>query len=82
MEWVDAIVLGLVQGVTEFLPISSTGHLVLVREWLQIGEANGLAFDTVLHFATTAAVIIYFWADIWSLVQVALRVVYQLMSET
>lgn len=73
MDFVDAIMLGLVQGVTEFLPVSSTGHLVLVRELLSVDEVNGLAFDTVLHFATTAAVVMYFWSDIWSLIQVALR---------
>jgi undecaprenyl-diphosphatase len=73
MELVDAIILGLVQGITEFLPVSSTGHLVLVREWLKIDATNALAFDAVLHFATTAAVILYFWSDIWSLIQVGLR---------
>lgn len=73
MELVDAIILGLVQGITEFLPVSSTGHLVLVREWLSINEINGLAFDAVLHFATTAAVILYFWSDLWRLLQVVLR---------
>lgn len=73
MELLDAIILGLVQGVTEFLPISSTGHLILVREWLTIDATNALAFDAVLHFATTLAVIIYFWSDIWTLAQAALR---------
>ena len=73
MEWIDAIILGLVQGVTEFLPVSSTGHLVLVRDWLSVDGANGLAFDAVLHFATTAAVMLYFWKDLWGLLQVALR---------
>ncbi|MCA9362019.1 undecaprenyl-diphosphatase UppP [Candidatus Kaiserbacteria bacterium] len=73
MEWVDVVVLGLVQGITEFLPVSSTGHLVLVRDWLSVDGANGLAFDAVLHFATTAAVVTYFWSDIWRLIQVALR---------
>jgi undecaprenyl-diphosphatase len=73
MEWVDSIVLGLVQGVTEFLPVSSTGHLVLVHEWLSIEGVNALAFDAVLHFATTAAVITYFWQDLLGLIQVAFR---------
>lgn len=73
MGLLDAIILGLVQGVTEFLPVSSTGHLVLVREWLSMSDVNALAFDAVLHFATTAAVAFYFWNDIWGLFQVALR---------
>lgn len=73
MELVDAIILGLVQGVTEFLPVSSTGHLVLVHEWLAVSGVNALAFDAILHFATSAAVVIYFRNDIWSLIQVALR---------
>jgi len=73
MELLDAIILGLVQGVTEFLPISSTGHLVLVRELLLIEGVNALAFDAILHFATTAAVMIYFRNDLLRLVQVAMR---------
>tara|TARA_B100002051_G_C16745775_1_gene647523 strand:+ start:12411 stop:13223 length:813 start_codon:yes stop_codon:yes gene_type:complete len=73
MEWLDAVILGLVQGVTEFLPVSSTGHLVLVHEWLMLDQTNALAFDAILHFATTAAVIVYFWSDIWNLLQAVLR---------
>jgi undecaprenyl-diphosphatase len=73
MELVDVIILGLVQGITEFLPVSSTGHLVLVREWLSLSNANALAFDAVLHFATTGAVILYFRKDLWVLLQAALR---------
>ncbi|MCA9360371.1 undecaprenyl-diphosphate phosphatase, partial [Candidatus Kaiserbacteria bacterium] len=73
MDWVDALILGLVQGITEFLPVSSTGHLVLVHELLNIEGSGALAYDAVLHFATTAAVMIYFRADIWNLIQVFLR---------
>lgn len=73
MGIVEAVILGIVQGVTEFLPVSSTGHLVLVREFLTISDVDGLAFDAVLHFATTLAVIIYFWGDLWRLLQTVLR---------
>lgn len=73
MEWVDVIVLGLVQGITEFLPVSSSGHLILFQDWLGVSGINGLAFDVILHFATIAAVITYFRVDIWNLIQVALR---------
>jgi len=73
MEWFDVIILGVVQGITEFLPISSSGHLVLVREWLQLEADNTLAFDAILHFATTVAVIIYFRTDLWRLWQTVLR---------
>lgn len=60
----EAIILGVVQGLTEFLPISSSGHLILVREFFGFNVGYGLAFDAVLHFATALAVAAYFWKDI------------------
>ena len=69
----EAIVLGLVQGLTEFLPVSSTGHLILARTLFEVDGGYGLAFDAVLHLATALAVIVYFRRDIWQLVQTALR---------
>ncbi len=73
MNWSEAIILGLVQGVTEFLPVSSSGHLVLARAVLQTEVVYGLAFDAILHFATALAVIVYFWEDIYILIQTLLR---------
>lgn len=58
----QAIVLGILQGATEFLPVSSSGHLVLVP-WLLGWPAPGLAFDTVAHLGTMVAVLAYFWRD-------------------
>tara|TARA_B100000745_G_C20154816_1_gene395724 strand:+ start:7811 stop:8620 length:810 start_codon:yes stop_codon:yes gene_type:complete len=63
MEVFTAIILGLIQGITEFLPISSTGHLVLVQEFLGVSDIYGLSFDAILHLATALAVGIYFFKD-------------------
>lgn len=57
--WVQAVILGIVQGLTEFIPISSSGHLVLVP-YLAGWEHPGLAFDVALHIGTAAAVMVYF----------------------
>lgn len=69
----DGFFLGLLQGFTEFLPVSSSGHLVLLRGFLNIDDTTGLAFDAVLHIATTLAVILYFRKDLWLLLQTFLR---------
>ena len=61
-----AIVLGVVQGLTEFLPISSSAHLILVP-WLFGWRPFGLAFDIALHMGTLTAVIVYFFSDLWGM---------------
>lgn len=63
MSVIQAIVLGLIQGLTEFLPISSSAHLVVVP-WLLGWESPGLAFDAALHLGTLTAVLVYFAADL------------------
>ncbi len=63
MDLIQAIVLGLVQGLAEFLPISSSAHLIIVP-WLLGWESPGLAFDAALHLGTLAAVLAYFWRDL------------------
>ncbi|QQL44405.1 undecaprenyl-diphosphate phosphatase [Sulfuriroseicoccus oceanibius] len=64
MELIHAIILGIIQGLTEFLPVSSSGHLVLAEEWLNtsLGEESNLqlAFNVVVHFGTALSVIVYF----------------------
>ncbi|HEX8616100.1 MAG TPA: undecaprenyl-diphosphatase UppP [Thermoanaerobaculia bacterium] len=67
MSIIEAIVLGLVQGLTEFIPISSTGHLKLVPELLGWGDP-GAAISAVIQFGTILAVIIYFFKDILRLI--------------
>lgn len=73
MDTLSAILLGVVQGITEFLPVSSTGHLVLTHALLGIEDSSSLAFDAILHLATAAAVIVYFFEEIMVLVQTVLR---------
>lgn len=63
MDLLSAILLGLVQGLTEFLPVSSSGHLVLAQHFLGY-EGPNLAFDVLVHLATMLAVILYFQKDI------------------
>src|SRR5688500_13624891 len=68
-DLLSAIVLGIVQGLTEFLPVSSTGHLILTQEALGIDhEQFGLQFDAAIHLGTLAAVLLYFRLTFVSLV--------------
>lgn len=64
MSWVQTIVLSIVQGLTEFLPISSSGHLRIVSE-LFWGQDAGASFTAVVQLGTEAAVLVYFAKDIW-----------------
>lgn len=62
MEILYAAILGIIQGLTEFLPISSSAHLILVP-WFLGWEPEGIAFDVSLHVGTAAAVLAFFWRD-------------------
>jgi len=68
MSILNAIILGIVQGLTEFLPVSSSGHLVLLQKVFNINQP-GLFFDTMLHAGTLTAVFIVLWKDIWELLK-------------
>lgn len=67
-EMGKAIILGIVQGFTEFLPISSSGHLLLFRKLFGLAEA-GLLLDTMLHLGTLVAVVAVFWRDLWAMIK-------------
>jgi undecaprenyl-diphosphatase len=74
MDWIQSIVLGVVQGLTEFLPVSSTAHLVLVPWWMG-WEDPGLSFDVALHLGTLIAVCTYFGRETRELLTAGARVV-------
>ena len=67
MDWLQALILGLVQGLTEFLPVSSSGHLAIGREILGVEAAQDLVFEITVHVATVLATIIVFRKQIWKL---------------
>ena len=69
MEWWQAILLGLVQGLTEFLPVSSSGHLMIFKELLGADGEGFLDFTVTVHFATVLATIVVFWSVIWKLLK-------------
>ncbi|MFQ6485236.1 undecaprenyl-diphosphate phosphatase [Brachybacterium epidermidis] len=64
MSFLEAIILGIVQGLTEFLPISSSAHLRVAGELLEPGQEPGAAFTAIVQLGTETAVLIYFWNDI------------------
>ncbi|MEY3696824.1 MAG: hypothetical protein RJA41_474, partial [Actinomycetota bacterium] len=71
-EWLIAVFLGVIQGLTEFLPISSTAHIFLVSQLFGWGDP-GAAFTAVIQLGTETAVLIYFWRDITHLLKIFLK---------
>ena len=67
MEWFEALILGLVQGLTEFLPVSSSGHLAIGKALLGVEPAGDLVFEVTVHAATVLATIVVFRKEIWKL---------------
>jgi undecaprenyl-diphosphatase len=67
LSYLDAIILGIVEGLTEFLPVSSTGHLTIAEKILghNIDDKHITAFTAVIQMGAIAAVFVYFWSDIW-----------------
>ena len=68
MTYFEAVILGLVQGLAEFLPISSSGHLALLQQFFGIDETKVLLFAVMLNVGTLISVFIVYWKDIWELI--------------
>ena len=69
IKWWQGLALGALQGATEFLPVSSSGHLALGQSLIKNFQQPGLLFDLALHIATAVAVLVYFWRDILELLK-------------
>lgn len=68
MSLLESIIMGFVQGLAEFLPISSSGHLAIMKQILHIEVETGLLFDVLLHLGTLVAIFIAFWKDVRQLI--------------
>ncbi len=69
METFEAILLGIVQGITEFLPVSSSGHLQIAKAVLGVELENNLTFDVLLHTATVLSTLVVLWGEVWKLLK-------------
>ena len=67
MNYFEAVILGIVEGLTEFLPVSSTGHLTIAEKLLglNVADSDVTAYTAVIQIGAIAAVVVYFWTDIW-----------------
>ena len=68
MSLLQAILMGLIQGLTEFLPVSSSGHLALFKILFDVETDTGILFDVLLHVGTLAAICVVYYKDIWRLI--------------
>ena len=69
MEWFEAVILGLLQGLTEFLPVSSSGHLEIGKELLGVETSDDLLFTTMVHAATVLSTLVVFRSQVWGLLK-------------
>ena len=74
MSLIEAIILGIVQGIAEFLPISSSGHLAIFKKIFGLSDV-GLTYDILLHAGTLVAVFIVYWSDIWKLIKEGIGII-------
>ena len=80
MSFLQAILMGLLQGITEFLPVSSSGHLAIFKYIFHMNTETGLLFDTLLHLATLIAVCVVYWKTVRKLIVAAVQLVIAVIS--
>lgn len=76
MELIRAVILGFVQGATEFIPVSSSGHLVIIP-WLLGWTHSSLLFDAIVHWGTLVAIFLVFWRDFWQMITAGLQSIFK-----
>lgn len=81
MDVLQSFLLGLIQGLTEFLPISSSGHLVLGKQILGVDVETGITFEVVVHFGTLCSILIYYRKIIWDLIGSAFKFIKSPISQ-
>ena len=80
MNIIQAIILGIVQGLTEFLPVSSSGHLAILQNIFHIDTGDSILFDVLLHIGTLLVVFVVYWKDIWKLILEAIYMLGDIFS--
>jgi len=83
LTYLQAIILGIVQGAAEFLPISSSGHLIIFQNWMGMDTQGQsyLAFDVLLHIGTLVSVVVMFWKDIVGLIVAFFKMIWDLITK-
>ena len=81
MGFIESFFLGVLQGIAEFLPISSSGHLAVAKELLHLRDVP-MFYDIILHIATLLAIFIVYWKTIWRLITTAVRFIFRKTTES
>ena len=80
MTLLQAVLMGLLQGLTEFLPVSSSGHLAIFKNIFHINTETGMLFDILLHIGTLIAIFVAYYKDIWKMIVEGFGILIDLIS--